>query len=213
MWRYVLTLFVVAQTASAADYDWKLERDQAGVQVYTSVVAGSKFKAVKSTMIIETSLAELVALVRDVSACPDWAALCKKAEIVEIVSETELYVYTLNNLPWPVADRDAVAHVVWGQDPTDFSVTMTATVVSEKLPINRGVVRLSYGVTNWVFRPVADGRIEVVSLAHVDPGGATPAWLSNRLLVGAPYDTMVGMREVARSGRYADSSFDFMSEP
>ncbi len=209
----ILCLLGGVQTAIAADFEWTLERDREEVQVYTRPVDDSKFKAVKSTMTITASLGELVALVRDSSACSDWAALCKKAEKLEIVSETELYVYTLNDLPWPVSDRDAIAHVVWSQNPTDLSVTMNATVVSDKLPKNKGIVRLAYGVTSWVFTPVGDGRVEVVSRAHLDPGGVTPAWLTNRLLVDSPFDTMVAMREVTQSGRYANSSFEFLSEP
>ena len=162
-------------------------------------------------MTITASLGELVALVRDAAACMDWAALCAKAELVEILSETEGYVYTLNDLPWPISDRDVVAHVLWSQSPTDLAVTMSATVVSGKLPIEEGVVRLSYGVVSWQFIPVGMGKIEIVSHAHLDPGGVTPAWLTNRLLVDSPFDTMVGMREMTNVDRYKNSSFEFLS--
>ena len=211
--RYAICLLLLAQSAVANDDDWVLERDRDGIQVYTRVVEESDFKAIKSVMTITASLGELVALVRDSAACPQWAALCVKAGDLEVVSETELYVHTLNDLPWPVADRDAVAHVLWSQNPTDLSVTMSATVVSDKLPIEKGVVRLSYGVSSWQFIPRGMGKVEIVSRAHIDPGGATPAWLSNRLLVNSPFDTMVGMREMANTDRYENSSFEFLSEP
>ena len=74
---------------------------------------GSKNKAVKATAKVEATISELVALVMDSSACPDWTALCKESRVVEQVSDTELYVYTINDVPWPVSDRDAVAHVGW----------------------------------------------------------------------------------------------------
>lgn len=214
MKRYIAAfVLLLSITVSAEDHDWDLKRDRDGVQVYTRDVEGSKFKSVKSTMMVETSLGALVALVRDSAACRDWAAHCKKAEDVEVISETELFVYTLNDLPWPVADRDAVTHVAWKQDPNDQSVTMTAIVVSSKLPKTKGVVRLTYGVTSWQFTPVGEKTVEVSSRAHLDPEGATPAWLSNRLLVGAPFETMIAMREIAQSTRYDNSQFQFLTEP
>ena len=55
--------------------------------------------------------------------------------------------------------------------------------------------------------------MEVVSLAHIDPAGGVPAWLTNRLLVDSPWDTMRDMRKIVNEGRYADASFSFVSEP
>ncbi|MDA1076965.1 MAG: START domain-containing protein [Proteobacteria bacterium] len=192
---------------------WHLVLDKEGVQVFSRSVEGSRFKEAKATMIISSTLSELVALVRDTDACGEWAALCAKADTIEVASETDLHVYTLNELPWPVSNRDAVAHVLWRQAPEDLSVTMSASLVSGKLPENSGVVRLSYGETSWNFKPIGDGRVEVISRAHIDPGGAVPAWLTNRLLVRAPFETLAGMRMLVQTGRYADSKFEFVTEP
>ena len=210
-----LLICTSTQTVSADlfDIEWELKRDKDAIQIYTGDVAGSKFKAVKAIMELDTTLAELVALVRDAKACSDWADLCKKAEHVEILSATEMFVYTLNDLPWPVSDRDAVAHIVWSQDPSTHSVTMRATVTSDKLPKRKGVVRLTYGVTSWTFTPLADGKVSVLSHAHVDPAGATPAWLTNRLLVDSPYVTLDNMRTITNSKKYAGATFDFLTEP
>ena len=192
-----------------AEDAWELKRDRDGIQVYTRSVEGSKHKAVKAEMLVEASLNELVGLVMDTSACPDWAALCKVSEVAEQVSETELYVYTLNDLPWPVKDRDAVAKVLWTQDASG-SVKMTAELVTGKVPETRKALRLTQGITSWVFHPEENGT-RIVSEAHLDPGGGTPAWLTNMLLVDSPFDTMVGMRDLVTSGKYKDAQFTFIA--
>ena len=191
---------------------WELKRDKDSIQVSTRSVPGSKFKAVLASMTIDAELSSLVGLVQDADACSEWASLCKTAEQVEAVSETEMYVYTLNDLPWPVSDRDAVAHVKWNQDPGSLAVTMTASLVAGKVAENKGVVRLSYGETSWTFTPIENGRVRVDSHAHIDPGGATPAWLTNRLLVDSPFETMVAMRDLVGDPRYQGLSFDFLTE-
>lgn len=216
-WVVVATLMVALATPAAHaglfDIEWDLRSDKEGIQVYTGDVDGSKLKAVKAYMEIEVSLGEIVALVRDPEACPDWAELCKLSEHLEVTSETEMLVYTLNDLPWPVSDRDAVAQILWSQDPQTLKVEMSAKVTPEGKPRRKGTVRIGYGVTGWSFTPLGNGRVAVESLAHLDPGGATPAWLTNRLLVDAPHQTLSNMRELLRSKKYEGATFEFLAEP
>lgn len=210
----VLGLGASALAEDALDLPWELKRDRDGIAIYTAVVPDSKHKAVRSVMMLEgVRLSELTALVRDPDACPDWADLCKRAEVVETVSETEMYVYTLNDLPWPVTDRDAIAHVRWAQDAETGAVTMRASLVPDKLPVTDGTIRIQYGETSWTFMPQDDGRVEVASFAHIDPSGATPAWLTNRLLVDSPHTTNTAMRAIIDSDRYDNASFNFITEP
>ena len=216
---YCMAICIILISSSAwsnprdAIEGWELKRDDEGIQIYTSSVTDSKFKAVKALMQIPTTLHALTALVQDAESCPDWADLCKEAKVVETVSDTEMYVYTLNDLPWPVADRDAVAHVVWEQLPEDASVMMHATVAPDKLPKTKGKVRLEYGYTSWKFTPMENGEIAVESFAHVDPGGATPAWLTNRLLTESPFVTLKAMRKLIAEGAYQDTTIGFISNP
>jgi len=200
-------------TPQALAQDWNLQRDREGIQIFTRSVDDSKFKQVKAVMQIQSTLAELVALLRDTSACPEWVEVCKKAEELEVLSETDLYVYTLNTLPWPVSDRDAVARILWQQDATTFTVTMTANLISGKLPTNKGIVRLTQGTTQWIFTPTNADQILVTSTMHIDPAGAIPTWLANRLLVDSPFDTLKAMRKIINSHRYAGATYTFLSEP
>lgn len=209
----VAALYTSVAQADLFDIEWDLRSDKEDIQVYTGDVDGSKLKAVKAFMEIETSLAEIVALVRDPEACPDWAELCKLSEHIEVTSETQMLVYTLNDLPWPVSDRDAIAQIQWSQDPQTLRVEMSAIVTPEGKPPRKGTIRIGYGVTGWSFTPLGNGKVAVESLAHLDPGGATPAWLTNRLLVDAPHQTLSNMREILRSKKYAGSTFDFLTEP
>lgn len=199
--------------ADLFDIDWELRKDKEGIQVYTGDVIDSKFKAVKANMEIEASLAEIVGLVRDSQACPDWAELCKHSEPIEVTSETQMLVYTLNDLPWPVSDREAIAKILWSQNPQTLGVEMTATVTASSKPRRKGVLRLKYGVTGWSFIPTGNGMVAVESRAHLDPEGATPAWLTNRLLVDAPYQTLSKMRKIILTRKYQESKYDFLTEP
>lgn len=193
----------------AASGDWTLKRDKDGVQVSTRSVEGSRHDAVRAEMDIDVALTELVAIMMDPTACPDWVALCKKSEVVNQVSATELHVYTLNDLPWPARDRDVVAHVVWSQNETG-KVTMQATLVAGLVPAMNKALRLTEGTTQWEFSPISSTRTRVVSEAHVDPGGAAPAWLINMLLIDSPHKTMKNLRALAQTGRYRGATVAFL---
>jgi hypothetical protein len=204
-------LLLLSASSYADEYVWEAKRDREGIQVYTRSVEGSKNKAVKATAKVSATISELVALLMDSSACAEWAALCKESRVVARVSDTELYVYTINDVPWPVADRDAVARVRWLVEPSG-TVVMTAELVSGKVDERRKTLRLTTGKTSWTFAPLQDGQVEIISEVYLDPGGATPAWLTNMLLVDAPFDTLKGMKELVASGRYRDSQIPFLTE-
>lgn len=211
-----LVLLWLIPTVSLADggsgfvAEWEAKRNKDGIAVLIGEVEDSVFKAVRSVMTLDAPMGQLVAIIRDTDGCTDLSKLCKRAYEHEVVSETELYVYNHNDLPWPVADRDAMTHVQWSKDAQTGVVTMRARVVGEIIPPNKRMVRLTYGETRWIFAPQADGTIHVASESHIDPEGNVPAWVTNKLLLDAPYETMQNLRDVVASGRHADAQFEFL---
>ena len=118
--KVIHLLFVAGlsvSTGHAAETDWEQKRDREGIQVFTRSVEGSPYDAVRTVTTLENvRLSSLVALIEDAEACPDWADRCAESYVVETVSATESFVYTHNDMPFPVSDRDVVAHVKWEQD-------------------------------------------------------------------------------------------------
>ena len=72
------------ETIQWDDIQWEEKRDRDGIKVLTGDVPDSKLKAVMSVMRMQADLNELVGLVQDAAACPEWADLCKKAEQIEV---------------------------------------------------------------------------------------------------------------------------------
>ena len=217
--RYLFTLSVVflalfglnnaafAQL-SESNYDWKLKRDKDGVQIYTSVVEDSSYKAVRGKMLVEAPLTALVALVEDLPRCSEWAALCKTARVEKRVSPTESYVYILNDLPFPVSNRDVYTHVVWNFNDMFSEITMTSTATPDVFP-NTKAVRIEQAMSQWRFTDQADGTVLVESYAHINPNGPTPAWITNMMLIDSPFTSMREMRKIVEAGGYGDAIIAF----
>ena len=198
---------VLAQSADV-EYNWEEKRNRSGIAIYTSEVEGSPYRAVRGAMFVKGSIHSLVALIEDYEVCPEWAALCKEARVVERVSPTETYAYFYNDVPFPVSDRDAYTHIRWTLDESG-RVTMTSIAQEGGVPESKAV-RLKDAITQWHFSDQGDGTVLVENFAHIDPNGPTPAWITNMLLIDSPYESMRDMRKLIEAGEYADAHFDFI---
>ncbi|MFK8019175.1 MAG: START domain-containing protein [Pseudomonadales bacterium] len=210
-----MILLLITNVSYAQQEDgtqWQLKKESDGIAIFTRIVEDSKFKAVRSVMMTDFRLDSVIGLIRDNSACPRWADLCKESRTLEQKSETEAIVYNLNDIPWPVKDRDAITHVVWDRDASTGAVSMTATAIaSDLVPPTSKAVRLKNAVTKWILTPKKDG-LEIASEGHIDPSGPTPAWMTNLLLIDSPLKTMQKLRVEMANDRYADVEFDFTAE-
>jgi len=204
----VFPLIASAQL-DGVDYNWKEKKNKKGIAISTSSVVGSSFKAVRGEMVVKASVEALVALVEDMEACSDWAAMCKESRVEKRVSEKESFAYIYNDIPFPVTDRDVYTHVVWSRNPETKRVTMTSTATKGGTAKTKAV-RIENAVSQWHFTPKGDGTTFVENFAHIDPNGPTPAWITNLMLVDSPYKSMNKMRSIVESGGYADTKVPFL---
>lgn len=204
----VLGCVVGVKLASAqlpdVDYQWVEKKNQNGIRIFTSVVPGSKFKAVRGEMKTQASVASLVALVQDLSACPKWVELCRESRLLERLTPHRSRVHVINDLPFPVRDREVLVHMEWHKDPASGRISMVSRAAQGDLP-SSSAVRITEAVSQWHFTPLEGGGSKVESFAHVNPNGAIPAWLTNLLLVNSPHSTMSNMRDVAQTAPYNES--------
>jgi hypothetical protein len=182
-----LLLVLSFGTAFAQD-DWKLSTDKEGIKVYTSLVPGSKIKAIKVESTMDATPSQLVAMVMDVKNSPNWVYHTKSAVVVKQVSPSELYYYSEVNLPWPVANRDFVAHLTVTQDPDTKIVTIAGPAVTGMVPEKKGIVRIDHSSGKWTITPTSTGQINVEYTILVDPGGDLPSWLVNMFATQGPLE-------------------------
>ena len=209
LWIWAWSSVALAQ--ADIEYEWHLKRDRDGIQVYVSKVADSKFKAMRAHMTVETSVRSLVALITDLENCHQWASTCKHAYIMERFSPTESIVYSHNNLPFPVRDRVAYSRVNWTIDADKGAVVMRSYALSDgQYGVRKGVIRVTDAMSEWRFTPQVDGKVLVESFVHADPNGAIPAWLTNLLMVDAPFDTMRQVRKLALTEKYQQAQVPFL---
>ncbi len=79
----VLCGFTLLCAATAQAEDWQVAKDEEGIKVSLSEVAGSKYKAYRGVTVIKAPVAKIVALQEDVAGACSWIHECKSQKLVD----------------------------------------------------------------------------------------------------------------------------------
>jgi hypothetical protein len=185
--KFVLLFLLFANCAIAQTSDgWVLKDNDDGVKIYTRPVENSKVKAIKVECQFDATLSQLVAVLMDVKNSEEWLYHTSSNYIVKQVSPADIYYYSMVEMPWPISNRDFIAHLIVSQDATTKVVTINAPCIADMVPVKSGVVRIANSNGKWVLTPVNNDRVKVVYTLHADPGGSIPAWLTNLFVTQGP---------------------------
>lgn len=183
--------------AVVAEQDWRLVKDEEGIQVYLKDVPGSSYQAYRGVAQIHANLDRLLALQDDpVQAC-QWIYECRQQKMLK-QDQDRAWTYTQVNTPWPVQARDTVLQIDTrrlGQG----EVVREISAAPSFLPKNSEYVRVPQANGYWKFTAKGAQLVEVVYELHAEPGGHVPAWLANRFVVESPFQSLQQLRRLAQS--------------
>lgn len=209
-------LALSADSCAAADWELKVEDGSADIQIYvrTTEQGYPEFKGVTK---IKSTLSAFIALFRDVDNMPNWAYRISEVRTLKRVSDAEVYAYTVNSLPFPLHDRDAVVRSTLGQDRNTLKVTIKGSTVPDYVPRDDRYVRMPVVESFWSFTPLGGGIVEVVFQGYGDPGGSLSsglmAWFIQLSISEAPYYTLLNMQKMIARPEYQAAHYAFIKEP
>eukprot|EP01133_Synstelium_polycarpum_P002991 gene2991-3437_t len=176
MYKTLSAIFLIALNFNTvfAQKEWKLSKEKEGIKIYTSILPHSKIKAVKVECAFKAKASEFVALLLDVESAKEWVYHTKSCRLIKQVSPSELYYYSEVSVPWPVQNRDFVAHLTVSQHPGTKLITVDGPAVSGFVPLKPGVVRVEHSIGKWLIMPLENDHIQVEYTLHLDPGGSIP---------------------------------------
>jgi ribosome-associated toxin RatA of RatAB toxin-antitoxin module len=193
---FLTTLILVIQVVSAiAQENWKLQKDKDGIQVYSGDFPDSKIRAIKVVAIYTASSEEIGDRVMDINSAPDWVSHLKSSYLIKQVSKNELYYYAEVSLPWPVANRDFVAHLTRNEDMQTKAITIEGPAVTGVVPEKKGIIRINNSTGKWIITPLENNQVKVEYSLHVDPAGSIPTWLVNMFSGDAPMEIFQNLRK------------------
>jgi hypothetical protein len=189
---------------------WQFRTEKDGIKIYSSIMPGSKIKAIRVISTYEATPAQIVSIVMDVNTATEWVSHLKSSVLIKQVSPSELYYYSEVALPWPAANRDFVAHLIASQDPKTKIVTIDGPAVPGFVPEKKGIVRINNSVGKWIITPLDEEHVRVDYTIHVDPGGSLPSWLVNMFATEAPMQIFENLKKELKKPDYKNIALAFI---
>ena len=195
---FFVFLFYAPALTGNTQYNWKLSKNNDGIKVYESTTANSNFKSIKVECVLQGTYDKLITLLNDVSRHKEWVYNSKTSYILKRNSPYDFYYYTETHIPWPMSNRDLVAHLTMTRDSLDRFLKINATGVPDYIPEKSGKVRVPRSVINWYVTEPSPTTISIVYTLEADPGGSVPAWLANMFVDKGPYESFKKLSEILK---------------
>ena len=206
---FLLVLVLVHQSLFGQT-DWTLKSDKNGLNIYTKTVSSTGLKGIRVKCNLPAKLSHVVALIMDVDAGGEWVYGTKSSYLLKKVSPSELYYYYEVDIPWPISNRDFIAHLKVSQDPFTKVVTIDGPTEANYLPVKPHIVRVNRSNGKWVLTPTKNNIVQIDYTLEVDPGGTIPVWLVNLFATSGPAETFKKMKEQVKKPRYANANLNFI---
>jgi hypothetical protein len=202
-----LLLFTILGTIVYCQENWKLQRDENGIKVWTKDYPNSDFKQFKATATIKADLKNVVAVFLDIENMSAWYDRVEKVSLVEKLSDME-GIYKIDfKLPWPVADRISAVRAMISYDPLSREVAVK-TKYEDGIITNSDKLVITEMHSEWKLKSADNGYVEIFHLGYMHPAGTLPAWIVNGGVKDGPVKTLTALEKILPS--YADVKVSFL---
>jgi hypothetical protein len=206
----IILLLTAKMIPVLAQNNWALEVEKEGVKIYTAVFPNSRIKAVKAQCNVKATASQVVALLMDVESATDWVYHTKSCALIKKVSPAELYYYSEISLPWPLQNRDFVAHLKVSQNASTKVVTIDGPAVKGYVAEKKGIVRIQDSKGKWVISPAGADNVNIEYTIHVDPGGTLPPWLINMFAAEGPLKIIKNLKIQVQKLVYKNAAVSYL---
>lgn len=191
----ILFSFLCTACCGNAQYTWKLEKSKDGINVYTSEVSGSSFKAVKVECTLTGTFAKLISILTNVSGFKKWIYNNKRSEVLKKFSPNDFIYYSETSMPFPFSNRDVIIRMQIKTDSLPKFLTINGSHQKDILPEIPGRERIPHYKANWKVTMPTSNTLQILYILEVDPGGSLPAWLANSFADKGPFGTFSNLAE------------------
>ena len=208
----ILCVAMLLSLLGKGQQKWTLKARDGDMEIYTKNIENSHLKAVRVRCLVPATLSQLVTVILDVNTGAEWVYSTKSSTLLKQVTPAELFYYSEVSLPWPVSNRDFVAHLIATQDPQTKIVTINGPTVADYVPEKKNIVRVHRSYGKWILTPVKQKTVQIDYTLETDPGGSLPAWLVNLFATKGPSETFKKLKEQLAKPRYQNAQLAFIAE-
>ena len=188
----LMTLLFLASPAVAGE--WRLTKEFQGVQIFSRYPPGAAYKEFYGEVEINAKPDRIVRLLQDLEAISEWHYRTEKAEVLDLIDQTNAIVHIFNRPPWPIRPRDVVCKVSLTLDKENKLIRITINSIGGLLPEEAPYIRTASLKAEWQIKSFTDTTSFLRYQIYVEPGGEIPRWLFNAFAVDVPLRTLLNLK-------------------
>lgn len=158
---------------------WEEISYSGGIRVFKKEVQDSPILALKGETILDFPIGRVAAVMDQIEKQPQWVPYLVEAKQLKRISFYERLIYTCSDSPWPVRDRDFLAHSSVDVNKHERKITVNMrSVEGPEAPVRGDRVRGEIASCVIVLQALDGGKRTYFSMEMmVDPKGWIPQWV------------------------------------
>ena len=206
MMRYlIIVLGVLLYNAASFSYAasvtappvWEKVSADEGVIVYAQEIDGSEIIKVKTRVVINAPMKQILSILDDVPHRKDWIPYLEESRILKTISATEKMEYSLFAAPWPASDRDFVYSLSLAHRDKEKVIYSMKSDINDLMPENEDQVRAELIESQYTLTVIDENQTNVELIFYADPKGWLPNWIINIIQKVLPYRMLRNLRDKA----------------
>lgn len=178
-----------------AAQSWNFIKEQDGIKIYTRQESGKSLRAFKGTTVINAPAEKVFTLIEDVNHTEWWDKNLSQIKVLAYEKNKRARYYLVYDTPWPVANRDLCVEVTVSMDPDKRIYSVSTASLNGVIPERKDKVRIRDYRQTWTVSAAGENSSNVVLEGYLDPVGNIPVWISNKLIIQTPINSILGVRQ------------------
>jgi hypothetical protein len=202
-------LFLQCSPIFAISGQWSKTGESKGIISYSRQSRNTGIYEIYSAGMVNAPIASIEALLRDVSARPQYVYGCAEttyADIPGLKNTADVhYIYNKTSMPAFLDDRDCVVKSVWTRDKTSGTIYCRSENIDSDYRFRANVVRMPKVVTQYTLIPRGSDLTLVICQAIAEPGGRIPSFVVNMFTKSLGTNMIEGIPKMANRPKYQNA--------
>ncbi len=195
-------------TQSGVKYQWKLDSEKNGCQVYTSAVPGKEYIASKCICVVPAKMEVVGMVIRDIPNYSQWMNDCTSTKMLKVVNDQQdVFLFWFQQHVPILTDRDMILKSNVILNYRDGWCFIAANSTKEaSYDSKKGYVRMPTFTCEFLLEWVDRENTRVSFMIDPDLGKGVPTGIANSTIKGIPYKSLEGMKKMVKLEKYIESA-------